>query len=254
MLSVVLDEDIEMVNLTTASILSPDGSVLSNHVLNYTEDGNYYAIFEAPTSLFQILIAGVNSRGNGFTRIGRTGVDPTDVKVAVGKNCCTCDYMYLISSTFVRYKLMVLIGTDNELITGAGQSSIQVLRSQETVTLDVTLNNFGAFASFTVDVTSSIASSGFTYSIGSPPATSQIVQLDGNSMTTLSLEITADSGISETNFLSLVVSVFDPNNPRRSNYLNVEVEGSSFSSAQRLHGAVGTVVTLFVLLLATHHI
>ncbi len=93
MLSVVLDEDIEMVNLTTASILSPDGSVLSNHVLNYTEDGNYYAIFEAPTSLFQILIAGVNSQDNGFTRIDRTGVDPTDVKVAVGKNYCTCDYV-----------------------------------------------------------------------------------------------------------------------------------------------------------------
>lgn len=83
-LSVVVDEEVEAANATTATILSPDGTVLNTLQLNYSGAGNYLAFFDAPSSLFQIQLTGVDSRDNAFTRIDRTGVDPTDVLVSLG--------------------------------------------------------------------------------------------------------------------------------------------------------------------------
>ncbi len=84
MLSVLVDEEVEAANVTTAAIFGPDGTLLNTLQLNYSGDGNYLAFFDAPSSLFQIQLTGVDSRDIPFSRIDRTGVDPTDVKVALG--------------------------------------------------------------------------------------------------------------------------------------------------------------------------
>lgn len=118
-----------------------------------------------------------------------------------------------------------------------GQSPLQLLRSEESVTLNLTLHNLGASASFTVDITTSPASSGFTYALGSSSDRIQSVPLDSGFMTTLKLKVTADRGISEANFLSLLVSMYDANESRRSNYLTINIEGSSFNGASSLHSA-----------------
>ncbi len=140
------------------------------------------------------------------------------------------------------------------MYTGNSQSAIQQLRSDESLSLNLTLLNQGASSTFTIVATASRGSSGFTYTIGSPPATRQVIQIESYSTVTLALQINAGGSISEANFLSLLVSMYDPNESQRSNYLLVTIEGTSLNGASGLHSSVVWVLLLCsVLFLFVRH-
>ena len=107
-----------------------------------------------------------------------------------------------------------------------GQSPFQVLRSGENRTLCLVLSNQGGNATFTVQILSSSNSSGFTASFEAM-ATTQIVSVLSGGTTNLNLQISAQENIDETNFLSLIIIVYDQGLITRNNYFNIQVHGTS---------------------------
>ena len=85
MLLIEIDREAEQVSVTTVTILSSNGTMLSSTGVTTTDNSYYHTSIEAPASTFLVQITGVDSRGYQFTRISHTGVETTDVQVSLGK-------------------------------------------------------------------------------------------------------------------------------------------------------------------------
>ena len=112
------------------------------------------------------------------------------------------------------------------------QSPFQVLRSKENQTLPLHFTNFGPSSVFTIEVASSGDSLGFSFEFEEEIPLNNITLETGETRRLL-LILTAQENITEANSLSLILTLFDNNFIERSNFLNIDIAGTSVPPVNR---------------------
>ena len=115
---------------------------------------------------------------------------------------------------------------------GPGQSPFQVLRTKENRTLNILLTNFGPSSVFTIEVAQNKNSSGFLFSFDEETTPNNIALESGETRILLFI-ITAQENITAANSLSLILTLFDNSFIERSNFLNIDIAGTSVAPVNR---------------------